>query len=348
MPNTDESAPSGVQRLRQEYDEIVPLASRFAIELCEQLEEILRNHRISLAFPIQSRIKAWPSINEKLQRHSLYPDRISDIADLVGVRLILQFQRDIETTCSLLKEHFHLFEQQDAASRLAADQFGYSSIHYVITFPEGWFELPTLSPLRGLRAEVQVRTTAQHIWAAASHELQYKHENSVPLPIRRAIYRVSALLETVDLEFERILEARDHYRAGAANVAGTARLNVDLIEQIMDRFYPQVNKEIPDAYAELLEDLQAMGIATAEAFEELIKDTCMAVLKEDAWIVERLRQGDATAFYDPDEERPARGVFHTFVGLARSALAFRFGEKWANYLLERYGEESSDEGVHGS
>jgi ppGpp synthetase/RelA/SpoT-type nucleotidyltranferase len=32
--------------------------------------------------------------------------------------------------------------------------------------------------LGGLRAEVQVRTTAQHIWAAASHKLQYKHEES--------------------------------------------------------------------------------------------------------------------------------------------------------------------------
>lgn len=61
--------------------------------------------------------------------------------------------------------------------------------------------------MSGLKAEVQVRTVTQHVWAAASHVLQYKQEASVPLPVRRSIYRVSALLETVDLEFERVLSS---------------------------------------------------------------------------------------------------------------------------------------------
>jgi ppGpp synthetase/RelA/SpoT-type nucleotidyltranferase len=59
--------------------------------------------------------------------------------------------------------------------------------------------------------ELQLRTLAQHIWAVASHKLQYKREASVPVPIRRSINRVSALLEMVDLEFDRVLLEREQY-----------------------------------------------------------------------------------------------------------------------------------------
>jgi hypothetical protein len=79
-------------------------------------------------------------------------------------------------------------------------------VHFVVEFPEPWFVVPTIGPMRGLRAEIQVRTHAQHIWADASHILQYKKESSVAPKTRRDIHRIAALLETVDLEFEKVLK----------------------------------------------------------------------------------------------------------------------------------------------
>ena len=87
----------------------------------------------------------------------------------------------------------------------------YQSLHYIIRIPKHWLKVSTFADLGELKAEIQLRTLAQHIWAATSHKLQYKHEDSVPPPIRRSIYRVSALLETVDLEFERVLAERGTY-----------------------------------------------------------------------------------------------------------------------------------------
>jgi putative GTP pyrophosphokinase len=71
-----------------------------------------------------------------------------------------------------------VLERQDAQLRLAEDQFGYASIHFAVELPASWLRVPSRAGLGGLRAEIQVRTTAQHIWAAASHKLQYKHEES--------------------------------------------------------------------------------------------------------------------------------------------------------------------------
>ena len=70
------------------------------------------------------------------------------------------------------------------------------------------------------------------------HTLQYKQEDSVPAPMRRAIHRVSALLEVVDLEFERLLKERESYRSDSGPINTDAILNVDLLEHLLDALLP--------------------------------------------------------------------------------------------------------------
>ena len=86
--------------------------------------------------------------------------------------------------------------------------------------PDDWLNVPTFREFKGLRAELQIRTLAQQLWAAASHKLQYKRESSVPYPIRRSIHRVAALLETVDLELERVLSERDPHLSNPRRYLG--------------------------------------------------------------------------------------------------------------------------------
>ena len=53
-------------------------------------------------------------------------------------------------------------KQYDTSERLKDDQFGYSSIHIVAALPSEWLKVPTMSGLEDLKAEIQVRTLAQH------------------------------------------------------------------------------------------------------------------------------------------------------------------------------------------
>jgi hypothetical protein len=130
--------------------------------------------------------------------------------------------------------------------------------------------MPTFKKAAGMRAEIQVRSGAQHIWASASHILQYKQERDVPPPVRRAISRVAALLETVDLEFERVLDERAVYGSQKKSETATDELNVDLLAKVLDEELPSENMETEERYAELLPELLFFSINTPKKLRELI------------------------------------------------------------------------------
>ena len=185
--------------LQTEYERELERLDRFARELRAQLIELFQGAQVVLAVPLESRVKSWPSIAEKAERRGLQLSSILDFHDLVGLRAIFLFKRDLEKAARLVSQTFVVTAREDAGARLADTAFGYQSFHLRITTPPHWASLPSLRGCDGLSAELQLRTLAQHMWAAASHTLQYKKEASVPSAIRRAIYRASALLETVDL-----------------------------------------------------------------------------------------------------------------------------------------------------
>src|SRR4051794_27364055 len=82
---------ASIEELDVQYKQLAPLASRFAEQLCEQMSQLLEGEHISLSIPIQRRVKEWASIVEKLERRRLVLSRVTDLQDVVGVRLILQF-----------------------------------------------------------------------------------------------------------------------------------------------------------------------------------------------------------------------------------------------------------------
>lgn len=316
-----------VVQLQKEYDALRPLLIQFDQELDHQLAQLL--HRsVALAFPVQHRIKTWSSIVEKLQRVPLSLTGLRDLQDLVGFRMVLQFTRDVERVCSLIQENFKIVDRYDTLKRLKEDQFGYSSVHFVVELPAEWLAVPTMKGLADLKAEIQVRTTAQHIWAEASQTLQYKNEKAVPPTLRRAIYRISALLESVDLEFERVLSDRDSYRAKVAHTSPTTDLlNVDTLQQILDASWPSANKDADgENYATVLTDLNFFGVTTVGALQRLISKWHDQVLALDAKIVEGIKRGDKG--YKTDPERVDSGVFYVHIGLTRSALQMEFPERW--------------------
>lgn len=320
---TDSIASS--RELEREHAALVPLADRLAVELERQLARLTDDARISLTFPIQRRVKQWESIGDKITRKALRLNRITDLKDLVGLRLVLQFSRDVDKVCDLISKSFVVIERQDTSERLASDQFGYSSVHFLVTMPDEWSKVPTLAPLKGLKAEIQVRTTAQHIWAAASHTLQYKQEESVPPPVRRAIYRVSALLEMVDLEFERVLEAREEYRREIA--APTGPLNVDSLARTLTEVLPEENRDKNEDFDDLLRELLAAGIAEVDELTGLLRKHLPAVVKEDMKHV-RLVRADPEDASDEENERANRGAYFTYTGLVRRAISKELGEQW--------------------
>jgi len=320
------------QTLKNQYYDVKPQLDRFLQAVSEQLVHLLNNYNVSLGIPLECRIKTWEFVSEKIIRRQLNLNSILDLEDLVGIRLILLFKRDLTRVYTLLSDTFKIVKYEDTSARLDDTQFGYMAVHYLISLPETWLKTPTLSGFNNYIAEIQVRTLAQHIWAASTHELQYKHESSVPLPVRRTINRVAALLETVDLEFERVLTERETYVLEMDPSAADANLNVDLLKRILDDLLPAANKEDGEDYGELLQNLNYFKIDTAGNLRELIQSELAEALEHDKARVAGAKQD---GYLGTTKSRNLHGVFYTHVGLTREILTIRFGDKWNKYIRTR-------------
>ena len=97
-----EETPGAFPDFKTEYTGLRPILEKFELELRHQLDELLAQESVSLAVPVQSRVKDWDSIEEKLVRKPRDWGSIRDLPDLVGLRAILLFNRDVEKLRSVL------------------------------------------------------------------------------------------------------------------------------------------------------------------------------------------------------------------------------------------------------
>ncbi|MCY8410627.1 hypothetical protein MOD78_02445 [Bacillus haynesii] len=322
--------------LKKQYELEFSNYNSLCKEVIRQLEVLFKEKSIKLAVPIHFRIKEWESIIDKCQRYSLQPSKIGEINDLAGIRIVTLFKSDISTIQQIIKSTFTILREEDTANRLSEDQFGYGSIHYEITLPDSWVEIPALRTLKGKNVEIQLRTASQHAWAAASHILNYKKESHVPQPVRRTINRVSALLETVDLEFERVLQEREEF--DQIPIEDQDTLNTDTLRKILDRMLPAENKGIDEDYSIMLDELNHFGITNVGGLESLINNHLSKALEKDKRIVNdaqnQIKKNKSNGvIYKTDPERLSKGVFYLHKGLLREILRQEFEEEIVDNVI---------------
>jgi ppGpp synthetase/RelA/SpoT-type nucleotidyltranferase len=316
------------EKLRIQYQDNIGRADRLREAVITQLLELFKNNNVTLGVPIESRIKDWSSISEKIERKNMQLQNLLDLQDLIGVRSILLFKRDLAQVHDLISKTFEIESAEDTGDRLGDSEFGYQSQHYIVKIPTSWLSLPSLAGLDEFFVELQVRTLAQHIWAAASHKLQYKQEAGVPPPVRRAINRVSALLETVDLEFERVLNEREEYTIHSKiSDEPDESLYVDNLVSTLAEVFPAENLYEHEAYADLLKELLKLGVTTTGRLRKILKAHLDEALELDR---QKVSDPETQMGMPPNSiayKRVEQGVFYTHVGLARSILRLEFGQE---------------------
>ena len=323
MAKKAELPSSIIENLKSDYDGERPKAERLLACVRDEMGALLDQRNVALGVPIEARIKDWESIVEKVRRNSLSISKISELQDLVGLRLILLFRRDLLIVNDLLGNNFDIIQVEDTAERLEDSQFGYQSRHYLARIKDEWLAVPRYNNLGGLIIEIQVRTLAQHMWAAASHKLQYKREESVPPPLRRTIYRVSALLEIVDLELDRVLGERTEYiNEETTTPSSSATLDVDLVHLISKEILPEVNYEKDmEGFDEVLMELRELSVNTTDDLRDLLSKELEKVMEEDRKVAARAASGGYG-----NKRRVSKGGYFTHIGLIRQAMIERFGD----------------------
>jgi ppGpp synthetase/RelA/SpoT-type nucleotidyltranferase len=201
-----------VDNKSETWDEVFS-AKRYKYEQFEKLlsdliENLAKNEGISVQ--ISSRTKSIQSFKEKVERKGKegksYDDPINQITDLVGIRIITYYLKDIGIISNLIKKEFEIDEKNslDKSAILGIDQFGYKSVHYIVSLSSSRRDLSEWIEFKKFKAEVQVRTILQHAWAEIDHEIRYKNEENIPTEIKRRIYRLMALFELADEEFQNL------------------------------------------------------------------------------------------------------------------------------------------------
>lgn len=187
---------------------------RLTHELSSLLKKLLSGAGIRAA--VESRTKEVESFATKIIRPGKnYADPLKEVSDLCGLRVIVDTLTDVERVTRLLHVEFELDEKRSVnkAETLDPDRFGYLSQHFVVSLSKRRRGLAEWAGLEDLCAEIQVRTALQHTWSALQHPLDYKSSVEIPRPLRRRLFRLSALFELADDELEEVIKEAALVRA---------------------------------------------------------------------------------------------------------------------------------------
>ncbi|HUT91460.1 MAG TPA: RyR domain-containing protein [Thermoguttaceae bacterium] len=225
--------------------------TRFVYEVfAEVLERLLSRavKGLDVRGIVEARAKAIPSFAEKIIRKR-YSDPMTQMTDLCGARVITEHRDEIDRVRDYVRRHFEIHTSEDVLERLSVGEFGYLSVHLIVSMREGQFgdlaetlfraecegpngdafrdalsrlderrtpeqcQETSLAPGPKFKAEIQVRTLLQHAWAAFGHDRLYKSEFEVPRRWRRDANRIAAALEEADEGIGRTIRGVERYRS---------------------------------------------------------------------------------------------------------------------------------------
>jgi ppGpp synthetase/RelA/SpoT-type nucleotidyltranferase len=217
MKNIDETL---LKRMTDQYASEYNAYRAYAKFLRETLERVCR--RYAPGSFVEARAKALASFAEKIVRKQdkFHSNPEYDVTDRCGARVIVQSNEDAATICSYIEKNF-LIDRDNSlyhSTHLRTPEFGYRSIHYVVQLkPDASAQFGVALPAgvrrgpEGFKAEIQVRTLAEHVLASGLHDRLYKTPITVPESLKRENARLSATLESVDARYSALASGIDAY-----------------------------------------------------------------------------------------------------------------------------------------
>lgn len=178
-----------------------------SLQLVEQLLVSLMKANNINYHTISGRLKTRESLEGKIIRKNEKYSDLSEITDLVGLRIITYTEDEIDRVRDLISREFKVDIENSVDKReKEPNEFGYSSLHLIVNLSDERKGLTEYYEVSGLKFEIQIRTILQHAWAEIEHDIGYKSKTGIPNQMKRSFSRIASLLELADIEFVKILE----------------------------------------------------------------------------------------------------------------------------------------------
>ncbi|WP_025920000.1 RelA/SpoT domain-containing protein [Pectobacterium parmentieri] len=180
-----------------QFRDFSPLFESIAFDLALLLSKKLKHIDSKLAFQPQYRNKTWDSVASKITRMSININSLMDMQDLIGLRVVTVFEKDLFLVENVIENSFKIMRRYKP-NYLAVDGDTFAK-HFIIqvSTQNACNYMDDKPPF--LLAEIQIMTLTQFTFASLSHSLLYKNElnNS---SVKDSLARISTLLNEVDSE----------------------------------------------------------------------------------------------------------------------------------------------------
>ena len=232
-------------------------------ELVVKFEHIISEHRENdLYSPIEQvtgRVKSVSSILEKMQRKHIPMERMEEeIEDIAGIRIICQFEEDIETVASLIQNRSDMTIKSEKNYLKHVKQSGYRSLHLII-----YYTVETLNGPRKLQAEIQIRTMAMDFWATIEHSLQYKYKGDMPPHVAERLTNAADAIILLDQEMSSV---RDEIMDAQNSSQMQSNLVKDILNNIENLYRVSSEREITKIQTEFLRVFHTKDLKQLERF----------------------------------------------------------------------------------
>jgi len=238
---------------------------------------------------LESRVKNVSSLAGKLELKGSKYAELTDITDLVGLRIITFYNDEVDKVAAMVEKSFSIDwgNSVDKRKMHQLDSFGYNSLHYICRIPKKLYFDEQHPEINDIPFEVQMRTVLQHMWATMHHDTGYKSGVEIPVEYLRNLNRLAGMLELADEQFSLIRTNINDYRRKVQGFVSDGRFDEVPLDGDTFRSYltlcpfDNLNKKIATInQAEIhqsscmpyLAALKAFGYKTLGDVENLIKN----------------------------------------------------------------------------
>jgi putative GTP pyrophosphokinase len=149
---------------------------------------------------VTGRVKRISSILAKAKKLNVAMENLeTGIEDIAGIRIMCQFEEDIERMAELISEREDLKILYFKDYIRNKKESGYRSYHIIVEYP-----VQTSLGMKRVLAEIQLRTLAMNFWATIEHSLNYKYHGIIPADISRRLSKAAEAAYRLDQEMSSI------------------------------------------------------------------------------------------------------------------------------------------------
>ena len=216
------------------HGEMILQQFREQLPILQRLDELAYNHLCKTlkeqglyVTSIEHRVKKEDSLAGKLNRKGHKYADISNLTDLVGIRVITFYTVDVDKVAAIVESAFDIDwkESVDKRKNHELHSFGYNSLHYICSLPKRVVNDPAMPELNTIRFELQMRTALQHVWSTIEHDTGYKGDVKIPREYVRQFSRLAGMMELIDDEFSRLRLVLTDYRRQTLSLVKSGRLD---------------------------------------------------------------------------------------------------------------------------